>query len=423
MPKASHAAARILAAAALAVPALLIGAANPAAADTPSSGAILFEDDFNGAANASPGSAWYDYSTATYDSSAAFGLIQPGDNETLDGSGHLQVPATPTAGSAIRTHDAFQYGTFSAWIKTPPEEGYWPAFWTLNNNPEGRTATATDPVGEVDVMETWTKFSHQDPGLSKALGHTWTGSGSTDYHSPDNTCSTSGALDGAFHKYSAKVEPGKVSYYVDDVQCGQNYVKDTSKIWGLGPDVSRGNFMILDLAIGDAGGQQADPTANATMLVDRVEVRALDENSAAVENGATYKVTNTCGGKAMAAPDATSLAQLKTADPSDTDDLQKWVLSTYPNGNWKIKNVASGMTANVFYSSTSNGAVVGQYTDNGGPNAEWTITPGINGNYTITNVNSGKALDVPANNTAAGVGLDQWQGNGSCGQTWQLVKL
>jgi beta-glucanase (GH16 family) len=396
---------------------------SPAFADTPSQGAVLFEDDFTGAAASAPGSAWYDYSACTYDSSAAFGLIQCGDNETLDGSGHLQVPATPTAGSAIRTHFTAQYGTFSAWIKLPAEEGYWPAFWTLNNDPAGGTATSTAPVGEVDAMETWTKFSHQNPGLSKALGHTWTGSGSTDYHSPDNTCSTSGALDGAFHKYSAKIEPGKVSYYVDDAQCGQNYVKDTSKIWGLGPDVSRGNFMILDLAIGDAGGQQAAPTANATMLVDRVEVRALDEDSPAVVNGATYTVTNTCGGKAMAAPDATNIAQLKTANPSGTDDLQKWVISTYPNGKWKLKNVASGMTANVAYSSTANGAQVLQYTDNGGPNAEWTITPGINGKYTITNVNSGKALDVPANNTAAGVGLDQWQGNGSCGQTWQLVKL
>jgi hypothetical protein len=396
---------------------------SPAFADTPSQGAVLFEDDFTGAAASAPGSAWYDYSACTYDSSAAFGLIQCGDNETLDGSGHLQVPATPTTGSAIRTHFTAQYGTFSAWVKLPAEEGYWPAFWTLNNDPAGGTATTTAPVGEVDAMETWTKFSHQNPGLSKALGHTWTGSSSTDYHSPDNTCSTSGALDGAFHKYSAKIEPGKVSYYVDDVQCGQNYVKDTSKIWGLGPDVSRGNFLILDLAIGDAGGQQAAPTANATMLVDRVEVRALDEDSPAVVNGATYTVTNTCGGKAMAAPDATNIAQLKTANPASTDDLQKWVISTYPNGNWKLKNVASGMTANVAYSSTANGAQVIQYTDNGGPNAEWTITPGINGKYTITNVNSGKALDVPANNTAAGVGLDQWQGNGSCGQTWQLVKL
>lgn len=395
----------------------------PALADTPSSGEILFEDDFTGTANSAPGSAWYDYSACTYDSSAAFGLIGCGDNETLDGNGHLRIPATPTAGSAIRTHYTFETGTVSVWAKLPAEEGYWPAAWTLNNNPAGGNATTSVPVGEVDAMETWTKFSHQTPGLSKGLGHTWTGSGTTDYHSPDNTCSTSAPLDAAFHKYSAKIEPGQVSYYVDDVECGSKYVKDTSKIWGLSPDVTRGNFLILDLAIGDAGGQQAAPTANATMLIDRVEVRALDEPSAAIESGETYAVTNTCGGKALAAPDATSIAQLVTANPAGSDDLQKWVTSTYPNGKWKLKNVASAMTANVFYGSTANGATVGQYADNGGSNAEWEITPGINGNYTITGVGSGKALDVPANSTAAGVGIDQWQGNGSCGQTWRLVKL
>jgi hypothetical protein len=272
-------------------------------------------------------------------------------------------------------------------------------------------------------METWTKFSEQTPGLSKALGHTWTGNSSTDYHSPDNTCQTAGTLSASFHKYTAKVEPGKVTYYVDDAQCGQPYVKDTTKAWGLGPDQTRPNWFILDNAIGDAGGQQAAPTANSAFLIDRVEVRALDVDSPAVVNGATYSVTNTCGGKALAAPDATSIAQLKTATPSGSDDLQKWVLSTYPDGTWKLKNAASSMTANVFYASTANGATVGQYTDNGGANASWTITPGVNGRYTIVGVGSGKALDVPANNPAAGVGIDQWQPNGSCGQTWTLTKL
>jgi beta-glucanase (GH16 family) len=406
--------------AALAVPLTVAPAAH---ADTPSSGAILFEDDFTGSANAAPDSAkWWDYSACTYDSSAAFGLIGCGDNETLDGSGHLQIPATPTAGSAIRTHFRAQYGTFSAWAKMPAPEGYWPAIWTLNNADTGGAATLSAPVGEVDIAETWTKFSHQTPGLSKGLGHTWTGSGSTDYHSPDNTCSTANPLDSAYHKYSAKIEPGKVSYYVDDVECGSAYVKDTSKAWGLGPDVSAGNFLILDLAIGDAGGQQAAPTTNATMLVDRVEVRALDVASDAVIDGATYTVTNTCGGRALAAPDATSVAQLKTADPASTD-LQRWIIATYPDGKWKLRSVASGKTANVFYSSTANGATVGQYSDSGGPNAEWTITPGINGNYQINNVNSGKNLDVPANNPAANVGIDQYAPNTSCGQTWQLVKL
>jgi hypothetical protein len=393
----------------------------PAAAD-PAPGSIIFEDDFNGSSLDT--GKWSDWSTATYDSSAAFGLIAPGgDTRVTVSNGVLSVPATPTQGTAIRSSDTAVYGVFSVWAKTPTPEGYWPAAWTLNNTRTGRAATLTDPVGEVDILETWTKFSEQTPGLSKALGHTWTGNSSTDYHSPDNTCQTAGKLSASFHKYTAKVEPGKVTYYVDDAQCGQPYVKDTTKAWGLGPDQTRPNWFILDNAIGDAGGQQAAPTANSAFLIDRVEVRALDVDSPAVVNGATYSVTNTCGGKALAAPDATSIAQLKTATPSGSDDLQKWVLSTYPDGTWKLKNAASSMTANVFYASTANGATVGQYTDNGGANASWTITPGVNGRYTIVGVGSGKALDVPANNPAAGVGIDQWQPNGSCGQTWTLTKL
>lgn len=401
--------------------AALVLAPGAALADTPSTGAVLFADDFTGSANSAPNSTnWYDYSSCTYDSTAAFGSIDCGVDETLDGSGHLVIPADATHGSALRTHFTFQYGTMTARMKMPATEGYWPAFWSLNNDPEGGAATSTVPVGEADAVESFTKWLN----VYQGAGHTWTGSSTTDFHSSEHRCPASEDADlTQWHDYSAKIEPGKITWYFDGVQCGDAYEKTTGHAWGFGPDVTRGNFLILQNAVGGAGGQQATPSQADNVLVDRVEVRALDEPSAAVENGETYAVTNTCGGKALAAQDATNIAQLKTANPSSSDDLQKWVLSTYPNGKWKIKNVASSMTANVFYSSTDNEAPVGQYADNGGANAEWVITPGINGNYQINNVNSGKNLDVPANNTAAGVGVDQYANNTSCGQTWQLAKL
>lgn len=402
--------------------ALLAPPPTMAHADPPSSNTILFEDDFTGSANASPDSnKWTDWSSCTYDSTAAFGLIGCGDNETLDGAGHLRVPATPTVGSAIRTDFTFDYGVASAWIKLPAEEGYWPAFWSLNNAFTGGAATTTDPVGEVDIMETWTKFSAQTPGLTKALGHTWTGNSSSDYHSADNTCSTSG-LTTAYHKYSAKYEPNKITYYVDDVECGTRYEpsSDPAKKWGLGPAVTDDNWLILDLAIGDAGGQQAAPTQNATMLVDRVEVRALDEASSAVVSGTDYRIENTCGDKVLGV--AGSNVEQVTTQAWTGADTQKWTVSLYPSSTyWKIKNKSSGMTMNIAYSSGDNGAQVIQYADNGGSNAEFTIAPGINGIYEISAHNSGKFLDVPGGSTSAGVGLIQWGHSGTCAQKYRLI--
>jgi beta-glucanase (GH16 family) len=194
----------------------------------------------------------------------------------LNGQGQLIVPATPTSGSAITTGDRFkfQYGTMSAWIKLPAQVGYWPAFWTLNNNANGVDAL---PLGEVDVLEGYTTWNN----VYHAVGHNWTGNSATNSGSPDNYCPNNYQarninLSAGFHKYSAKVEPNKISYYFDDEPCGQAFTKEQNpgKPWGFGPDVTRGNWLILTMAIGGAGGQQKPAVENAQMIVDRVEVRS-----------------------------------------------------------------------------------------------------------------------------------------------------
>jgi hypothetical protein len=235
-------------------------------------GALLFQDDFTGAAGSLPDpSKWEDYSTATYNSTAAFGLIKPGDNETLDGLGDLVVPATPTAGSGIRTGAkfGFQYGTMSAWIKVPAQVGYWPAFWSLNSPTNGSDVF---PIGEADAMESYTTWNNVYHGN----GHTWTGNSATDSAEPDNYCPQpeTADLSGRFNKFSATIEPGKVTFSFNDVPCA-TYTRTAGRAWGFGPDVTRPNWLILDLAIGGADGQQAPATQPAQMLVSRVEVRAL----------------------------------------------------------------------------------------------------------------------------------------------------
>ena len=240
---------------------MAVGMTSAAAAEP---GALLFADDFDGPAGALPDqSRWQDWSVDTYNPTAAFGDIRPGDNETLDGRGSLVVPATPTAGSAVRSRTGFVYGTMSAWIKTPTQEGYWPAFWTLNNDPGG----VDHPViGEIDTMEAFTKW----PNVYHGVGHTWV-PGSTSANSPDNYCPGDWSADmtGRFNKYSATVEPGRITFSFNDVPCG-TYVKEPGAAWGFGPDVTDPNWLILDLAVGGAGGQQAPAVAPAQMLVDRV---------------------------------------------------------------------------------------------------------------------------------------------------------
>jgi hypothetical protein len=284
---------------ALAVAAVLVGAATalqPTPAAAADQGALLFEDDFTGAAGASFDTGnWEDWSVATYNSSAAYGNIKPGDSETLNGAGQLVIPATPGAGSAIRTGDkfGFVYGTMSAWIKQPTQSGYWPAFWSLNNNTNGQDVL---PLGEADAMEFYSTW----PAAYHAVGHTW---GDPSYHGADNYIPSPDLTDG-FHKYSARIEPGKVTFLLDDVQVGETYTKQAGKQWGFGPDVTRPNWLILDLSNDTRGGAEVvAPNQPAQLLVDRVEVRALPKPSAttgAVPTSAAR--TTTASGATLSTP-------------------------------------------------------------------------------------------------------------------------
>lgn len=236
-------------------------------------GSLIFSDDFNGAKGALPDpKKWADYSACTYNGSAAFGGIQCGNNETLDGLGDLVIPATPTTGSAIRTTNsyAFEYGVFSAWIKIPTQVGYWPAFWTLNNGYDG---TNHPLLGEADAMESYTTW----PTLYHATGHNWTNDGTPGSGGDDNLCGGPQKLSSAFHKYSVKIAPNEVTFYFDNVRCGAAFTPQTNpgKPYGFGPSVTSRNWMIFDLAVGGAGGQQQPATQAARLLVSRVEVRGL----------------------------------------------------------------------------------------------------------------------------------------------------
>jgi len=246
----------------------------PTAAPTaaPASGRVLFEDDFSAARGTSfDHTKWQDWSACSYHSSAAFGRIMCGDSETHDGQGHLQIPATPTAGSALSTATkfGFVYGQASAWIKVPASDGYWPAFWTLNAEPTC-CAAKTLPVGELDVMEQYTTW---DTLYHRAF-HAW--NNDQTWHGGIATCGNVD-LTAAFHKYSVRVEPGRVTYFLDNVQCGQPITKELGqgRPYPFVPDLMDPNFLILDLAVGGAGGAQKPATQPAVLLVDRVEVRAL----------------------------------------------------------------------------------------------------------------------------------------------------
>jgi beta-glucanase (GH16 family) len=240
---------------------------------TASSGpTVLFSDDFSGT-GAYDHSKWGEWSSATYNGSAAYGSIKAGDRAALDGQGHLSVPATPTTGTSVSTASkfAFTYGTITARMKIQAETGYWPAFWTLNNNPTGQPNSTT--VGEVDVIEAYTKYND---GYRRAT-HNYTPAGS--WSGADDPLCGGGDVRGTWHDYSAKIEPGQVTFYFDGVQCGPVEKSTDSEAGGkpyaFGPDNPAGNWLLLTNAVGNSSQGMQTPTAPSVLLVDSVRVTGL----------------------------------------------------------------------------------------------------------------------------------------------------
>jgi hypothetical protein len=218
-----------------------------------------FLDDFNGAAGARPDPAkWVDYGPGC-GAYVSWGRIRCRAGEHLDGRGHLVIPATPSGGSALQTKGryGFTYGTMSAWIEMPPQSGYWPAFWALNGDQIGGQSL----TGEIDVSEVYTPRRGTHANV-----HVWNG-GRELWSTRDLGGMNGVDLTRSFHKYSVDIEPGRVAFFFDDVLV-RVVKKSSSGRWAWGPDVTRPNFLILDLAV----RRSPAPSRSAVMLVDRVQV-------------------------------------------------------------------------------------------------------------------------------------------------------
>lgn len=316
----------------------------------------------------------------------------------------------------MRSKYEFTYGTMSAWVKMPTQQGYWPAFWSLNNNRNGVDAAA---IGEADVAEfysTWPEAYH-------AVGHSWI-PGGTNGGSADNYCPNA-TLTSSFNKYSATIEPGKVTFSINDTVCG-TYTKTASQPWAFGPDVTRPNWMILNNAVDTRGGAEVvAPTQNSQLLVDRVEVRALPTTTptpatpSALVDGSIYEVTNASSGKVAEIPAGTDYAKTATRSNSDT---QRFQLIASDSGYYRLRNVTSGKVLSLPWTSSDDGVPIGQYANTGSPNADWRIVDLGNGVFQILNRTSGKAIGVQGNSTDAGVQIEQQTTDTAVtGQRWAIA--
>lgn len=247
--------------------------------EDPSAWPLIWEDDFEGAAGASPdparwtcqtgGSGWGNEEWQYYTS-------RP-ENVALDGSSALVItarqensagyecwygPCRYTSGR-LATREKFEitYGRVEARIRIPAGQGMWPAFWMLGTD---FYSAGWPQCGEIDIMEN----IGREPRTVHGTVH---GPGYSGVQGIGGTFTINQDLADAYHVFGVTWQPELIRWTMDD----QEYHRVT-------PELLRGkrwvydhaHFILLNLAVGGRWPGYPDDTTvfPQAMYVDWVRV-------------------------------------------------------------------------------------------------------------------------------------------------------
>ncbi|WEH12989.1 RICIN domain-containing protein [Streptomyces sp. VNUA24] len=164
-----------------------------------------------------------------------------------------------------------------------------------------------------------------------------------------------------------------------------------------------GYFFIGDLSVQQAGGAQDDSAAVPTFDPSR-----------------SYTIKNVNSGL---------LAEVYNSSTSDGGTVDQWAGNSGTNQQWnivrvsgnlfKIVNRNSGKVLDVYFKSHNKGASLVQWTYNAGNNQLWYFEPSGDG-YVIRNFETKQAIEVYNNSTSNGAALDQWMALNQTNQLWTI---
>ena len=100
---------------------------------------------------------------------------------------------------------------------------------------------------------------------------------------------------------------------------------------------------------------------------------------------------------------------------------QKWKITSDNDGAYTIRNVATGKSLDVEAGRIKNGTNVQSYSFNGSCAQKWHFVKNEDGSYSIYSVCSGRVLDVAYGNSNNGSNIQIYRPNGSAAQKWTLI--
>jgi beta-glucanase (GH16 family) len=260
----------------LALSLLSSGCRKPTTTTAPTSGDLIWSDEFDGAAGSPPApTRWrYEVGTDWGNQQLEYDTNRP-SNASLDGAGHLLITARREdylgrayTSARLNTLGQFTqaYGRFEARIKLPIGQGIWPAFWLLGANID---QVGWPGCGEIDILE----YRGQQPatiwGSVHGPGYSGGNAITTSYSLP------AGTFNDDYHVFSVEWSPNRIVWKVD----GNLYRTVTpASLPGNGTWVFDHPFsIILNVAVGGnyVGPPDATTPFPQSMIVDWVRVYRL----------------------------------------------------------------------------------------------------------------------------------------------------
>jgi len=244
---------------------------------------LVWSDEFNGPADASPDPAKWTYDLGNnngWGNRELENYTKDPANAHTDGKGNLVIraipikadPAPPAGAPAytsarIKTQGLFAAGPggrIEARIKVPRGAGMWPAFWMLGNTFNKGNWPA---CGEIDIMESIGREPSRNHGSLHGPGYSGSKPMTAIYTLPDGK-----KFADDFHTFSIDWTPTTVTFYVDDT--AYETVHDTDIPAGTKWVYDQPFFLLLNVAVGGnfAGPVSPDTVFPQEMLVDYVRV-------------------------------------------------------------------------------------------------------------------------------------------------------
>lgn len=164
----------------------------------------------------------------------------------------------------------YMYGRFEAKIKIPQTVGSFPAFWTLGANYEEGNGITWPYCGEIDIMEHKQGYAWTTAGALYRTDLVWDNWDAKDLGRVDS--GNIGSFDD-YHIYAMEWTRNKLDYYVDDRLIGHSDISDDSQ-WFM---FHQPHYILLNHALGAAGGSVPSDMTEYTMYVDWVRVYAPED--------------------------------------------------------------------------------------------------------------------------------------------------